>query len=121
MKFVHYSYKGKKSHKSTLEGAVSHYFYVMDDICLIGTHGKQPGTKTMRQDSLFTSKHSEIAMMSETCVEPTQWGIFNAGKIRFFISICYRSKLFLGYSIFKLVYFFQTRSISLNLGQFVST
>ena len=35
--------------------------------------------------------------------------------------ICYKSKLFLGYSIFKLVYFFQTRSICLNLGQFVST
>ena len=34
--------------------------------------------------------------------------------------ICYRSKLFLGYSIFKLAYFFQTRSICLNLGQLVN-
>ena len=35
------------------------------------------------------------------------------------ICMCYRSKLFLGNSIFKLVYFFQTRSIiSLNLDQF---
>ena len=33
--------------------------------------------------------------------------------------ICYRSKLFLGYSIFKLVHFFKTRSICLNLGQFL--
>ncbi|XP_015764074.1 PREDICTED: uncharacterized protein LOC107343052 isoform X9 [Acropora digitifera] len=40
-----------------------------------GTQGKQPATKTTRQDSLFTSKHSEIAMRSETCVEPTQSGI----------------------------------------------
>ena len=97
----------------------------MDDICLLGTHGKQPATKTMRQDSLFTSKHSEIAVMSETCVEPTQRGIFNTGKILFFISICYRSKLFLGYSIFKLVFFFsnqvnksQPRSICFNLDVF---
>ena len=37
-----------------------------------------------------------------------------------FPGICYRSKLFLGYSVFKLVYFFQTRSVCLNLGQFVS-
>ena len=59
----------------------------MDDICLIGTQGKQPATKTTRQDSLFTSKHSEIAMRSETCVEPTQSGISYAGKILFFIDI----------------------------------
>ena len=32
--------------------------------------------------------------------------------------MCYRSKLILDYSIFKLVYFFQTRSICLNLAQF---
>ena len=32
--------------------------------------------------------------------------------------MCYRSKLILGYSVFKLVYFFQTRSICLNLAQF---
>ena len=33
--------------------------------------------------------------------------------------MCYRSKLILGYSIFKLVLFFQTRSIiCLNLAQF---
>ena len=50
----------------------------MDDICLIGTQGKQPATKT-RQDSLFTGKPSEISMRSETCVEPTQSGIFYAG------------------------------------------
>ena len=30
-------------------------------------------------------------------------------------NICFRSKLFLGYSILKLVYFFQTRSICFNL------
>ena len=53
----------------------------MDDICLIGTRGKQPAIKTTRQDSLFTGKHSEIAMRSETCVEPAQSGIFYAGKI----------------------------------------
>ena len=58
----------------------------MDDIGLIGTQGKQPATKT-RQDSLFTSKHSEIAMISETCVEPTQSGSFYAGKFLFFIYI----------------------------------
>ena len=59
----------------------------MDDICLIGTQGKQPATKTTRQDSLFTSKQSEFAMRSETCVEPTQSGIFYAGKILFFITV----------------------------------
>ena len=37
------------------------------------------------------------------------------------LCICYRSKLFLVYSIFKVVYVFQTRSICLNLGHFVST
>ena len=61
--------------------------YVMDDICLIGTQGKQPAIKTTSQDSLFTSKHSEIAMVSETCVEPTQSEIFYAGKILFFINV----------------------------------
>ncbi|XP_015764082.1 PREDICTED: uncharacterized protein LOC107343052 isoform X16 [Acropora digitifera] len=45
-----------------------------------GTQGKQPATKTTRQDSLFTSKHSEIAMRSETCVEPTQSGISYAER-----------------------------------------
>ena len=35
-------------------------------------------------------------------------------------SICYRSKLFLGNSIFKLVYFFQNRLNFFNLGQFAS-
>ncbi|XP_044170453.1 uncharacterized protein LOC114951019 [Acropora millepora] len=39
-----------------------------------GTQGKQPATKT-RQDSLFASKRSEVAMRSETCAEPTQSGI----------------------------------------------
>ena len=34
------------------------------------------------------------------------------------VCTCYRSKLFLSYSIFKLVHFFQTRSICLNLDQF---
>ncbi|XP_015764070.1 PREDICTED: uncharacterized protein LOC107343052 isoform X5 [Acropora digitifera] len=42
-----------------------------------GTQGKQPATKT-RQDSLFTSKHSEIATRSESCLEPTQSGNFYA-------------------------------------------
>ena len=60
----------------------------MDGICLIGTQGKQPATKT-RQDSLFTSKHSEIATRSESCVEPTQSGNFYAGKILSFINIIY--------------------------------
>ena len=81
MKFAHYSYKDKKSRKSTLEGALSLYFYVMDDICLIGTQGKQPATKTMRQDSLFTGKRSEIAMRSESRV------FYHAGKILFFINV----------------------------------
>ena len=58
----------------------------MDGICLIGTQGKQLATKT-RHDSLFTGKHFEFAMRSETCVEPTQSGIFYAGKILFFITI----------------------------------
>ncbi|XP_067023513.1 uncharacterized protein [Acropora muricata] len=40
-----------------------------------GTQSKQPATKPTRQDSLFTSKHSEFAIRSETCVEPTQSGI----------------------------------------------
>ena len=62
----------KKSHNSTLEGALSRQIYVMDDICLIGTQGKQTATKTTRQDSLFTGKHREIAMRSETCVELTK-------------------------------------------------
>ncbi|XP_044175085.1 D-inositol 3-phosphate glycosyltransferase-like [Acropora millepora] len=52
-----------------------------------GTRGKQPATKTTGQDSLFTSKHSEIAMISETCVEPTQSGISYAGKILFFLNV----------------------------------
>ena len=34
----------------------------MDGICLIGTQGKQPATKTMRQDSLFTGKLAEFGM-----------------------------------------------------------
>ena len=59
----------------------------MDDICLIGTQGKQPATKTTRKDSLFTGKHSEIDMRSESCVEPTQGGISYAGKIVFFITV----------------------------------
>ena len=59
----------------------------MDDICLIGTQGKQPATKTTRQDSLFKGKRCEIAMRSETCVEPTHSGIFYAGKIFFFINV----------------------------------
>ena len=59
----------------------------MDDVCLIGTQGKQPATKTVRQHSLFTSKQSEFAMRSETCVEPTQSGIFYAGKILFFVNV----------------------------------
>ena len=58
----------------------------MDDVSLIGTQGKQPATKTTREDSLFTSKHSEIAMISETRVEPTQIGIFYGAKILFFIN-----------------------------------
>ena len=62
-------------------------FYVMDDICLIGTQGKQPTTKTTRQDSLFTSKHSEIALTSETCVEPTESGRFYSGNILFFRNV----------------------------------
>ena len=84
MKFTHYSYKDKKSHKSTLGGRVlcNDFLY---DISLIGTQGKQPATKT-RQDSLFTSKRSEAAMRSETCAEPTQSAIFYAGKILFFIN-----------------------------------
>ena len=53
----------------------------MDDICLIGTQGKQPATKTMRQDSLFTGKRSEIAMRSESRV------FYHAGKILFFINV----------------------------------
>ena len=80
MKFVHYSYKDKTLQKSTLEGGSFTLVYVMDDICLTGTQGNQPATKT-RQDSLFTSKHSEIATISETCVEPIQSGIVYAGKI----------------------------------------
>ena len=59
----------------------------MDDICLIGTQGKQPATKTTRPHSVFTSKQSEFAMRSETCVEPTLSGIFYAGKILFFITV----------------------------------
>ena len=59
----------------------------MDNICLIGTRGKQPATKATGQDSLFTRKHSEIAMISETCVEPTQSGISYAGKILFFFNV----------------------------------
>ncbi|XP_015776057.1 PREDICTED: uncharacterized protein LOC107354137 isoform X4 [Acropora digitifera] len=43
-----------------------------------GTQGKQPATKTTRQDSLFKGKRCEIAMRSETCVEPTHSGIFYA-------------------------------------------
>ena len=58
----------------------------MDDISLIGTQGKQPATKT-RQDSLFASKRSEVAMRSETCAEPTQSGIFYAGGILFFVNV----------------------------------
>ncbi|XP_044175056.1 uncharacterized protein LOC114949013 [Acropora millepora] len=50
---------------------------IPEGICR-GTQGKQPATKTTRQDSLFTSKQSEFAMRSETCVEPTQSGIFYA-------------------------------------------
>ena len=42
--------------------------------------------KTTRQDSLFIGKHSEIAMRSETCVEPAQSGIFYAGKILYAFS-----------------------------------
>ena len=60
---------------------------VMDGICLIGTQGKQPAAKTTRQDSLFTGKHPEFAMRSETCVLPTQSGIFYAGKILFFLTV----------------------------------
>ena len=59
----------------------------MDDICLIGIQGKQPATKTARQDSLFTGKHSEMSMRFDTCVEPTQSGSFYAGKIHFFITV----------------------------------
>ena len=59
----------------------------MDGIFLIGTQGKQPATKTMKQDSLFTGEHSDLAIRSETCVEPTQSGIFYAGKILFFITV----------------------------------
>ena len=59
----------------------------MDDICLIGTQGKQPATKTRRQDSLFTGQRSEMSMRFETCVEPTQSGNFYAGKIHFFITV----------------------------------
>ena len=87
MKFSYYSYNDMKSNKSTLEGALSYKFYVMDDICLIGTQGKQPATKTVRQHSLSTCKQSEFVMRSETCVEPTQSGIFYAGKILFFAKI----------------------------------
>ena len=60
----------------------------MHDICVIGTQGKQPATKA-RQDSLFTGKHSEIAMRSEPCVKRTQGGIFYAGKGLFFTNIFY--------------------------------
>ena len=59
----------------------------MDGICLIGTQGKQPATKTTRQDSLFTGKQSEFALRSETCVESNQSGIFHAGKILFLITV----------------------------------
>ena len=59
----------------------------MGGICLIGTQGKQHGTKTTRQGSLFTGKHSKLAMRSETCVEPTQSGIFHAGKNLFFLNV----------------------------------
>ena len=59
----------------------------MGDLCLIGTQGKQPATKTIRQHSVFPSKQSEFAMRSETCIEPTQSGIFYAGKILFFITV----------------------------------
>ena len=62
MKFSHDSYDAKKSHKFTLEGPLSRKFYVMDGIYLIGTQGKQPATKTTRQDSLFTGKHAEFGM-----------------------------------------------------------
>ncbi|XP_044171256.1 uncharacterized protein LOC114961641 isoform X2 [Acropora millepora] len=43
-----------------------------------GTQGKQPATKTTRPHSVFTSKQSEFAMRSETCVEPTLSEIFYA-------------------------------------------
>ena len=87
MQCAHYSYKDKKSHKSAFGGGLFHVkYYVMDDISLIGTQGKQPAAKT-RQDSLFASKGSEAVMRSETCVEPTQSGIFYAGKILFFINV----------------------------------
>ena len=59
----------------------------MYDISLIGTQGKQPAAKT-RQDSLFTSKRSEAAKRSETCAEPTQSGIFYAGKNNPFLHNC---------------------------------
>ena len=59
----------------------------MVDICLIGTQGEQPATKTTRQDSLFTGKQSEFAMRSESCAETTQSGIFYAGKIVFFVTV----------------------------------
>ena len=62
MKFSHHSYDDKKSHKSMLEGALSHKFYVLDGICLIGTQGKQPATKTTKQYSLFTGTHAEFGM-----------------------------------------------------------
>jgi len=59
----------------------------MDDICLIGTQGKQPATNTVRQHSLSTCKQSEFAMRSETCVQPTQSGILYAGQILFFVNV----------------------------------
>ena len=42
------------------------------------------------------------------------------GKLTFRALALRQSELFLGYSSFELVYFFQTRSICLNLAQFVS-
>ncbi|XP_015767989.1 PREDICTED: uncharacterized protein LOC107346689 isoform X2 [Acropora digitifera] len=52
---------------------------VIPQVISTGTQGKQPATRTTRQDSLFTGKHSEISMRSETCVEPTQSGTFYGG------------------------------------------
>ena len=59
----------------------------MDDIFLTGIQGKQPATKTTRQDSLFRGKHSEMSMRFESSAEPTQTGNFYAGKIHFFITV----------------------------------
>ena len=78
--------------------------------------------------SFFPFDDFAVSRLTHPTIFQLYWKVWHCGlhssslfpvpKLKY--EVCYRSKLFLGYSIFKLVYCFQTRSICLNLGQFFS-